>query len=289
MDGDALRAGVEIDGKVVDAEKAAGAAWAGTVVGILKVDQAARDGLESAAAAMAADGAPIEALTLAPPVPEPQKIICIGLNYHAHVEEAKGIDKAPNEAPPVPILFPKFTTSLVGQDAEVLIPAATEKMDYEAELAVIIGRTATRVSIDDALDYVGGYSAFNDISARDIQLQTPQWTAGKAADTFGPFGPVLVTADAIADPQQLRVQCRLNGETMQDATTDLMIFPIARLIEFISSVITLVPGDVIATGTPAGIGIARNPPVFMKAGDVIEVEVSEIGVLRNTLVNAPKS
>ncbi|CAB4877795.1 unannotated protein [freshwater metagenome] len=280
---DALRAGIELDGRVVDAERAVGERWAATVVGILEQPQSSRDAL--ALAAQEVDGLPIDSLRLAPPIPAPQKIICIGLNYVDHVHELEAIKNAPSEVTPVPILFTKFVTSLVGHEDLVLIPPSTEQMDYEAELAVVIGRRASRVSAIDALSYVGGYSAFNDITARDLQLRTPQWTAGKAPDTFGPFGPVLVTADEIADPQSLRIQCRVNGEARQDATTDLMIFPVAQLIEFISSLITLVPGDVISTGTPAGIGVARKPPLFLQAGDVVEVEISQIGVLRNTLAS----
>jgi 2-keto-4-pentenoate hydratase/2-oxohepta-3-ene-1,7-dioic acid hydratase in catechol pathway len=228
-------------------------------------------------------------LTLAPPVPDPSKVICIGLNYASHVDEAKNVKGAPDEASPVPILFPKFQTSLVGHEADVVIPQGSERMDWEAELAVVIGRRASHVALDDALDHVGGYAPFNDVSARDIQLATPQWTTGKAFDTSGPFGPVLVTADEIDDPQDLRVIARLNGTVMQDASTAQMIFPVARLIEFISTYITLEPGDVIATGTPAGVGVGRKPPIFMQPGDVIEVEVVGLGVLRNTIVSAPST
>jgi 2-keto-4-pentenoate hydratase/2-oxohepta-3-ene-1,7-dioic acid hydratase in catechol pathway len=293
-DGDALRAGIDVDGVVVDAVQAAGGlggtseGWSQTVLGIIAQDEATLSALAKGAADAAGSGRSIDELTLAPPIPEPQKIICIGLNYHAHVEEAKNIAGAPNEASAVPILFTKFVTSLVGHEADVLTPPGSEKLDWEAELAVVIGRRASRVSQADALDYVAGYSAFNDVSARDLQLATPQWTAGKAADTLGPFGPVLVTKDEIPDPQALRVQARLNGKTMQDSTTDLMIFSVPRLIEFISEIITLVPGDVIATGTPSGIGIGRKPPIFMQPGDVIEVEVQDVGVLRNTIASAAR-
>jgi 2-keto-4-pentenoate hydratase/2-oxohepta-3-ene-1,7-dioic acid hydratase in catechol pathway len=292
VDENELVAGVVVDDVVVPALEAAAdiadsSEWASSVRGILQQDREQWDRLADRAAASKEIGRPLAGLTLVSPVPDPQKIICIGLNYGSHVEEAKKIPGAPDQGSAVPILFPKFTTSLVGHEANVLIPASTQKMDWEAELAVIISRKATRVSQDVALDYVGGYTAFNDVSARDLQLQTPQWTAGKACDTFGPCGPWVVTADEIPDPQDLRVQARLNGKTMQDARTDTMIFPVARLIEFISSVITLVPGDIIATGTPAGVGVGMDPPVFMHADDVIEVEVERIGVLRNTLVPAP--
>jgi acylpyruvate hydrolase len=285
------RAGIVVGDVVVDACDAGSATgagpWVETVTGIIQQDSATLAELGAAAAALVDRGRPLRELTLAPPVPDPSKIICIGLNYHSHVEEAKTIDKAPDAASAVPILFTKFATSLVGHDADIVIPAGSEKMDWEVELAVVIGKRASRVSIDDALDYVGGYATFNDVSARDLQLATPQWTAGKAFDTSGPFGPLLVTPDEVGDPQALRVTAKLNGETVQDSTTDLMIFPVARLIEFISEIITLVPGDVIATGTPAGVGIGRKPPRFMQPGDVIEVEVSGLGALRNTVVAGP--
>lgn len=258
-----------------------------TTVDILELDSEARRELQHAADEASNQHAiPLTHATLAPPVPEPQKIICVGLNYGAHADEAARIPGAPSDLPVAPILFAKFATCLVGHEAEVVIPPSSSKVDWEAELAVVIGRTATRVAATDALDYVGGYTAFNDVSARDLQLQTPQWTAGKACDTFAPCGPWLVTADELPDPQNLRVQARLNGKTMQDARTDTMLFPVRRLVEFISSVITLVPGDIIATGTPAGVGAGMQPPVFMSAGDVIEVEVEGIGVLRNTIVAA---
>ena len=285
------RCGIVIDGELVVDSRQAGAGidagpWVQSVTGIIQQDRATLARLGAAAALLGAISRPLSELRLLAPVTDPSKIICIGLNYQAHVEEARNVDKAPNEASAVPILFPKFATSLVGHEAQVIVPGESQKMDWEAELAVVIGRRARHVPAARALEYVGGYAPFNDISARDIQLATPQWTAGKAFDTSGPFGPVLVTADEIADPQALRIQARLNGELMQDASTDQMIFPVARLIEYISSLITLLPGDVIATGTPAGVGVGRKPPIFMWPGDVIEVEVEGLGVLRNTIVAA---
>jgi len=287
------RAGIVVDDRVVDTLRAAdvigAGSWVTTVAGVIQQDQVTRDRLAQAAQPLAADAPLLASVRLGPPVPDPSKVICIGLNYASHVDEAKNVKGAPDEASAVPILFPKFQTSLVGHEADVVIPHGSERMDWEAELAVVIGRRASQVALEDALDHVGGYAPFNDVSARDLQLATPQWTTGKAFDTSGPFGPVLVTADEVPDPQDLRVIARLNGAVMQDGSTAQMIFPVARLIEFISTYITLEPGDVIATGTPAGVGVGRKPPVFMQPGDVIEVEVAGLGVLRNTIVSAPSA
>lgn len=286
------RAGIVAGEAIVDAHDAAQeierGTWADTVLGVLTADPGSRANLGRTAESRSSQGVPFAEATLRPPVPDAGKIVCIGLNYMAHVEEAKQIDRAPNEAPPVPILFPKWTNSLIGHEAEIVTPIGSDSLDWEAELAVVIGRRASRVALEDALEHVGGYAPFNDVSARDLQLATPQWTTGKAFDTAGPFGPVLVTTDEVPDPQNLRVIARLNGETMQDASTAQMIFPVARLIEFISTYITLEPGDVIATGTPAGSGVGRKPPVFMAPGDVIEIEVEGLGVLRNTVAAAPE-
>jgi 2-keto-4-pentenoate hydratase/2-oxohepta-3-ene-1,7-dioic acid hydratase in catechol pathway len=282
------RAGIVVGDRAVDGRAVAieiGAdGWVEQVKTIIQQPQEARDQLLAGAERLAGQGRPLADLRLVPPVPDPNKIICIGLNYQSHVAEAKDVKGAPDEASPVPILFAKFQTALVGDGANVVIPDGSEKLDWEAELAVVIGKRASRVSIDSALEHVGGYAPFNDVSARDLQLATPQWTTGKAFDTSGPFGPSLVTADEIPDPQALRICARLNGETMQDASTAQMIFSVARLIEFISTYITLVAGDIIATGTPAGVGVGRKPPVFMAPGDVIEVEIEKLGVLRNTIV-----
>jgi 2-keto-4-pentenoate hydratase/2-oxohepta-3-ene-1,7-dioic acid hydratase in catechol pathway len=221
-------------------------------------------------------------LELLAPVPRPQTIVCVGRNYVAHANE-RGFDP-----PPEPILFPKFVSSVSAHDAVVHVPPQAESVDWEAELGVVIGRRASRVRREEALDYVAGYTCMNDLSARDLQNRpgVSQWTRGKAIDGFLPMGPWLVTADEIADPQTLRIACRVNGETMQDANTSLMIFPIDELIAFITETITLEPGDCIATGTPAGVGVARTPPVFLRDGDVVEVEIERIGTLA-TRIAAP--
>jgi 2-keto-4-pentenoate hydratase/2-oxohepta-3-ene-1,7-dioic acid hydratase in catechol pathway len=230
------------------------------------------------AAAASGDGIAVEDVRLLPPVPDPDKILCIGLNYRDHAEET-GMP-----APPAPIVFAKFRNSLVGAADRIVLPEASDSVDYEAELAVVIGRRCRGVEAADALDYVAGAMAFNDVSARDLQMQTNQWTMGKAIDTFAPCGPSLVFMDEIEDLQDLRVEARVNGETVQSGTTASMIFPIAELIAFISRVMTLEPGDIIATGTPAGVGVARTPQLFIKPDDLVEIEIENVGLLANPVV-----
>lgn len=221
---------------------------------------------------------PISDVRLTATVPRPGKIICIGLNYRDHAIESK------MPIPESPIIFSKFGTSVVGPEDDVVIPPGSTQTDYEAELAVIIGRRAKSVSAARALDFVFGYACFNDVSARDFQFADKQWTRGKSCDTFAPIGPFVATADEIKDPHDLAIRLRLNGQTMQDSRTNQLIFTIPQLIEFLSSSITLEPGDVIATGTPPGVGFARTPPVYLKAGDRMEVEIEGLGVLANSLV-----
>jgi 2-keto-4-pentenoate hydratase/2-oxohepta-3-ene-1,7-dioic acid hydratase in catechol pathway len=209
------------------------------------------------------------------PIPRPGKIICIGLNYRNHAIES-GM-----EIPKSPIIFSKFATSVARPNDPILIPADSLQTDYEAELAVVIGRTAKRVSADNAMDYVFGYTNFNDVSARDFQFADGQWQRGKSCDTFAPFGEFVATKDEIPDPHNLRIQFRLNGQAMQDSTTSELIFRIPELIEFLSESITLEPGDVIATGTPPGVGFARKPPIYLKDGDICEVRIEGLGILSN--------
>jgi 2-keto-4-pentenoate hydratase/2-oxohepta-3-ene-1,7-dioic acid hydratase in catechol pathway len=217
---------------------------------------------------------------LGPPIPNPEKIICLGLNYADHAAEAR------LAAPGAPTVFAKFPNCLVGPTDPIVIPGASDQIDYEGELAVIVGRPCKEVGEEDALDYVAGYSAFNDVTARDLQMQTSQWTLGKAVDTFGPLGPGIVPRSAIPDPQKLKFTTRVNGRAVQHGDTAHMIFTIAQTIAFVSRTMTLSPGDIIATGTPSGVGFVRKPPVFLTAGDVVEVEIEGIGVLRNTVVSA---
>jgi len=215
---------------------------------------------------------------LLPPVPHPGKIICIGLNYRAHAIEGG------NAIPDYPAVFLRVPSSLTAPGGIIIYPEISDKLDYEAELAVVIGRTARSVSKADALDYVAGYSCFNDGSVRDYQRKSTQWTMGKNFDGTGGFGPDLVTPDELpAGAAGLRLVARLNNETMQDSTTGDMIFDVATLIATLSEAMTLEPGDVIATGTPSGVGYARKPPVFMRPGDVCEIEIERIGILTNTI------
>jgi acylpyruvate hydrolase len=216
-------------------------------------------------------------VALLAPVPRPGKIICIGLNYRAHAEEGG------NSIPDYPAVFLRGASSIMGPGADMIYPECSEKLDYEAELAVIIGRTATNVGTR-ALDYVAGYSCFNDGSVRDYQRKSTQWTVGKNFDGTGGFGPELVTPDELpAGAAGLRIESRLNGQVMQASNTADMIFDVATLIAVLSEAMTLEPGDVIATGTPSGVGYARKPPVFMRPGDRTEIEIEGIGTLTNTV------
>ena len=212
------------------------------------------------------------------PVPRPGKIICIGLNYMDHVLESGA------EVPKAPLIFSKFDTCVAASEDPILIPVGSEQVDFEAELAVVIGRRAKNIKLEDAMDYVFGYTNFNDVSARDMQFADGQWQRGKSCDTFAPFGEYVATKDEIPDPHNLRIQFRLNGETMQDSNTNQLIFKIPELVEYLSRSITLEPGDIIATGTPPGVGFARKPPVFLKDGDVCEVEIEGLGILINPVV-----
>lgn len=214
----------------------------------------------------------------APPLARPGKIICVGLNYADHTSES------PYEQPDYPTLFPRFSTSLIADGAPIIRPRVSQDLDFEGEMVAIIGKRGRHIPKDEALDYVTGYSIFNDGSLRDYQFKSPQWTVGKNFDDTGAFGPHAVSADELpAGGKGLRLQTRLNGEVVQDANTDDMIYPVADLIAIISEAITLEPGDIIVTGTPAGIGMARTPKLYMKPGDVVEVEIEGIGTLKNTI------
>jgi len=214
------------------------------------------------------------------PVPRPGKIVCVGLNYRDHAEES-GL-----AVPKVPVIFSKFSTCVIAPGEPVVIPTTSERVDYEAELAIVIGRRAKHVSASRAYEYVLGYTAFNDVTARDFQFGDGQWQRGKSCDTFAPMGQTIVTTDEIPDPHTLRITLELNGTVMQESNTDQLIFRVPEMIEFISASITLEPGDVVATGTPAGVGFARKPPVFLKPGDKMEVDIERIGRLGNPIVAA---
>jgi len=217
--------------------------------------------------------------TLLPPIPKPDKIFCIGLNYRRHAVESN------LPIPDYPVVFSRYPTSVVAHGAPLVRPNASTWFDYEAELAVVIGMGGRHIAKDKALGHVAGYAAFNDGSIRDYQIKTPQWGMGKNFDASGAWGPELVTADELPPGARgLRIATRLNGETVQDSSTDDMIFDVATLIEVLSEAITLAPGDVIVTGTPEGVGAARKPPLWLKPGDVCEIEIGEIGILANTVV-----
>ena len=259
------------------ARDAAHAGVRGILAAGLDVVRPVGDAALADAAVRDACGWPLAEVALGPPVPDPGKIICLGLNYRDHADEC-GLAH-----PEAPMFFPKYANSLVGTGAVVHPPLETERVDYEAELAVVIGRAGRRIAERDALDHVAGAMAMNDISARDLQLSNQLWTRGRAVDGFAPCGPALVTLDELGDPQALGIRTRLNGAVMQDGTTADMIFGIAEAIAFLSATMTLEPGDVIATGTPAGVGQSRTPPVFMAAGDRVEVEIDGIGIVRTEI------
>jgi 2-keto-4-pentenoate hydratase/2-oxohepta-3-ene-1,7-dioic acid hydratase in catechol pathway len=208
-------------------------------------------------------------------ISRPGKIVCVGLNYLDHAQEG-GMD-----LPKAPLLFAKWPNTLIGDGETIVLPPESKEVDYEAELGVVIGTTAKRVSEADALDHVEGYICLNDVSARDMQFGDGQWTRGKSLDTFCPVGPRLVPREEIADPQQLGIRCVLNGETMQDSTTSQMIFSVAEIIAYVTQVITLQPGDLIATGTPAGVGVFKDPKVLLKDGDEVSIEIDGLGTLTN--------
>ena len=220
-------------------------------------------------------------LQYGPAVADPGKIICVGLNYEAHRVESKRAVTAD------PTLFLRVPESQTGHERSLVCPRESQEFDFEGEIAVVIGRGGRRISEANALSHVAGLSCYNDGSARDWQQRVTQWTAGKNFPATGAFGPWLVTPDELPLDQELSLVTRLNGVEVQRATTDMMIFPIQRLVSFISTFMTLEPGDVIATGTPGGVGFRRTPPLFMKPGDRVEVEVSGVGVLRNTVTAEP--
>lgn len=218
----------------------------------------------------------LDEVQLCAPVQRPEKFIAIGLNYEDHAAETGA------EIPEKPIVFAKYPNTITGPGEAVRIPEITRQADYEAELGVVIGSPARNVPAENALDHVFGYVNCNDVSARDLQFsEGGQWTRSKSLDTFGPMGPYVATADEIPDPQDLSVRCTLNGEVVQDGTTARMIFSVAELIAFLSTGMTLKPGDVISTGTPPGVGAARDPQLFLKAGDEMSVEIQGLGTLTN--------
>jgi len=276
---DSIRLGIVTDGGVIDLNAAQPQVPA-------DLGAALRAGVDLRAAAHAAIASPAPRLALAglryaPVVPRPHKIVCLGLNYFDHAKEGGRTEK-----PDYPWFFYRGKSSLIGHGEPGVVPKVSHKFDYEAEMAVVIAKKVPRhISRADALKYVFGYSCFNDMSVRDYQKRTGQWTIGKNFDGTGGFGPVLVTADELPPGATgLRIQSRLNGQVMQDANTSDMIFAVDETIALLAECMTLEPGDAIIMGTPAGVGQARTPPVWMKAGDTIEIEIEKIGVLSNPIV-----
>lgn len=213
------------------------------------------------------------------PIDRPEKIVCVGLNYRDHAEEQG------TELPEAPLLFAKWPNTLIGPGEPIVIPPITKQVDYEAELGVVIGRRVRGTSAENALDAVAGYLCLNDVSARDLQFSDGQWVRGKSLDTFCPVGPHFVSADDVPDPQALSIRALVNGEVLQDSNTSNMIFSVAEIVAHVSQAITLEPGDLIATGTPAGVGAFRDPPIWLEPGDEVTIEIESIGALTNPVRN----
>jgi 2-keto-4-pentenoate hydratase/2-oxohepta-3-ene-1,7-dioic acid hydratase in catechol pathway len=273
------RLGIQTGSGVVDVAAAVGGAAVPLTVGELIVaGEAGRSALESLASGVT-DLLDEDALTLGPCVPNPGKIICIGLNYRRHAEESN------LPIPTTPVVFSKFSNTLAGHKEEVPLPIGlAEQFDYEAELCAVIGRRAKGVSEAEALDYVFGYCNANDLSVRDLQTRTSQWLLGKTSDKFFPIGPYLVTADEVGDPQALQVVGRVNGQVVQNSNTADMIFSVAEIVSYCSRYFTLEPGDLITTGTPEGVAMGRPDKPWLKPGDVVEIEIDKLGVLQNTMI-----
>jgi 2-keto-4-pentenoate hydratase/2-oxohepta-3-ene-1,7-dioic acid hydratase in catechol pathway len=247
-----------------------------TMLELIEAGPSAWAAVEARTGAAEAVSLPLGAVKLLAPLPDPPKIVAIGLNYMDHCRE----QNVP--VPDRPLVFTKFSSSIIGPGDDIVWdPALTQQVDYEAELGVVIGRRARRVSVEQALDCVFGYTIVNDISARDLQFPDKQWVRGKSLDTFCPLGPVIVTAGEIPDPQALAIKCQVNGRYLQNSSTSEMIFGVRELIASLSRSFTFEPGDLIATGTPAGVGVFRKPPVFLQNGDTVIVEIEGIGRLEN--------
>ena len=271
--GGSTRAGLEVADGIADLAPAGYA----DVVSFLRAGDTA---VQKANEMLASHGEviPRSDVKIEAPLPVPPKFICIGLNYLDHAKES-GMD-----VPTTPIIFTKYSNAVIGPGDNIEIPTVSNEVDYEAEFAFVIGKEGRNIAKDDWEKHVFGYTIVNDVSARDYQLATSQWTIGKTFDTFGPMGPSIVSKDEIADPHNLRIGLDLNGQTLQDSSTKQLIFRIPDLIEYLSKVMTLTPGDIVSTGTPPGVGMARKPPVYMKPGDDVVVKIEGLGELRNPCV-----
>ncbi|MEP7358509.1 MAG: fumarylacetoacetate hydrolase family protein [Anaerolineales bacterium] len=264
--------------KIIDLNRG-NASLPDNMIAFLEGGPAARAAAQSVIdAAAPAAMAGLAAVTLQAPVPRPGKIICIGLNYRDHAAESG------QAIPTYPIIFSKFANVVIGPGQPIVLPKISQEVDYEAELGVVIGKRGRSISEADALSYVGGYLPFHDVSARDYQMRTSQWVIGKTFDTFGPMGPSLTTADEIPDPHTLDITLSIGGEVLQSSNTKNLIFTVAQLIYHLSAVMTLEPGDLIATGTPGGVGAARNPKRFLKPGERVRIEIERLGILENPVV-----
>ena len=272
-DGRGSRLGALLGAEIADLTQAGAAASMRALI---------EGGSPALARARAAEGRatryPLAGLRLLPPIPDPSKILCCGINYKAHAKENPDA-RMPDE----PFFFAKLPTSLTGPEAAIPYPPKTRQLDYEVEFAVVIGAPLTRAREEDIMPAVFGYTLLNDISARDVQFKDSQITLGKNFDGFAPIGPCIVTTDELTQPEAVRLRTRLNGRTVQDGSTADWIFPLQRVIAALSQVMTLLPGDIVTTGTPAGVGLFQKPPVFMAPGDVVEIEGDGIGILRNTI------
>jgi acylpyruvate hydrolase len=279
------RPGILVGDKIVDAATAAQRAGRSgadvaqllTTRNVLELGAGWLTRLTDAATDDGAPSIPLAGTRLGPPVPDPSKIVCLGLNYRDHAEEA-GLTP-----PAAPMFFAKFANSLAGPADAIVAPATTRQVDYEAEMAVVIGQSGRDIAEADALGHVFGVMALNDVSARDLQLANQLWTGGKAIDTFAPCGPALVSLDEVGDIQNLRLRTLVNGEVVQDGTTAQMIFGVSQTIAFLSKIMTLEVGDIIATGTPAGVGMSRSPQQFLVEGDRVDVELAQVGTLSNVV------
>jgi 2-keto-4-pentenoate hydratase/2-oxohepta-3-ene-1,7-dioic acid hydratase in catechol pathway len=267
------RLGAEQNGRLVDLQTVAG--------DMLALVKAGPEALAAARRllAQASESIPIDQVRLLAPIPRPGKILCSGLNYRSHVEENPGA-KLPDE----PFFFAKMPSGVIGPGQPIVHPQRTRQMDYEVEFAVVIGRSMRNVSEAEVMDHIFGYTILHDVSARDVQFKDSQITLGKNFDTFAPMGPCIVTADEITDPARLRLRSWLNGQLMQDRTNEDWLFPLPKLLASLAEVMTLEPGDVVSTGTPAGVGVFRQPPVFLQPGDVVVLEIEGIGRLENPVV-----
>ena len=267
-DGDGVaRAGVLVDGSVVDISS--------RFRSVLSVIHGGDEALSAAQSLVSDVRTPLDTMKLLAPLPDPPRIFCVGLNYRDHAVESK------MEIPKVPTVFLKLASALVGPAAAIELPSISSQPDYEAEFACVIGKGGSRIARDDWQEHVFGYTILNDVSARDIQLATSQWTLGKSFNTFAPLGPAVVTKDEIADPHALDVKLSIDGEVLQHSNTRELIFKLPDLIAYISSITPLQAGDIISTGTPAGVGLGRNPQRWLKAGETITIEVSGLGTLVN--------